>query len=154
MKPKRSRGVCLLTLLLSACSPSVAESGSTGSTTSTGITLSCGDMSCAQGQLCVTPACRHVLGEECYLASPDGGAVCPPGTLRGEQFDLDCPQPGGYACVDGCPPPPPFCVDLPSGCDGVATCGCLTTDPCAKSNSGSCQDADIDGGVLSCSLSP
>lgn len=162
-------------LALFACSPEVTlatSSGAGGSSTSsssTGSTSSgmstgtgtsavpCGDSSCAAGQLCVVPACRDVLGEECYFAAADAGEVCPPGTKRGPQFDSDCPTfPGGssYACVSGCPPPPPFCVDLPSGCADMPTCACLANDPCESSNSGVCHDADIQSGILTCSLMP
>jgi hypothetical protein len=93
-----------------------------------------------------------VAGEECYAGTPDAGLwSCPPGTERGPQFDLDCLQPG-YACVGGCPAPPPFCVDLPAACGGVPTCACLAEDPCHPSNSGACHDADIAGAILTCSL--
>ena len=113
-----------------------------------------GGCDCAVGQLCVVPACREVLGEECYSGTPDAGEwSCPPGTKRGAQFDLDCLQPG-FACVTGCPPEPSFCLDLPPGCGGVATCACLGDNPCHPSNSGACLDADIAGDVLACSLMP
>jgi hypothetical protein len=131
-------------------SATTATSGSTG----TGMVLgACGGVDCTADQLCVHPACRTVMGEECYLDAPDGGQICPPGTVRGPQFDNDC-VPASFACVSGCPPKPPFCVDLPAGCNGVASCACLSADPCLPSNSGACHDADISAGVLSCSLKP
>ncbi len=125
--------------------------GTGGATMGTGGGAAC---DCAAGQLCVVPSCREVLGEECYQGTPDQGLwSCPPGTVRGAQFDGDCVQPG-FACVTGCPPKAPFCLDLPPGCGGVATCACLGDNPCHASNSGACLDADIAGGVLACSLSP
>lgn len=132
--------------------------GAGGVTTGTGgTTMGMGGgngCDCAAGQLCVVPACREVLGEECYSGTPDEGEwSCPPGTDRGAQFDSDCVQPG-FACVTGCPPDPPSCLDLPAGCGGVATCACLLDNPCHPSNSGACLDADIVGDVLSCSLMP
>lgn len=172
----------MVTALVAACSESVVEatsasaagttgsggastassagaSGSTAASTAgaTGsggaIPGACGEIACTANQLCVRPACIDVQGEECIFQEPDAGQICPPGTARGEQFDLDCVQPG-YACVSGCPAAAPFCVDLPASCGGVASCGCLAMDPCAPSNSGACHDADIAGGVLSCSLNP
>ena len=137
-------------------STAAVTTGTTATTASTGtgvIVGACGGVDCTADQLCVHPACRDVLGEECNFGIPDGGPVCEPGTVRGPQFDLDCVQPG-YACVSGCPPKPPFCVDLPAGCGGVASCACLAMDPCVPSNSGACHDADISAGVLSCSLKP
>ena len=102
----------------------------------------------------MVPGCKEVLGEECYPGTPDmGNWSCPPGEVRGAQFDLDCVQPG-YACVSGCPPKAPFCLDVPSACNGVPTCACLGDNPCYASNSGGCHDADIVDGKLTCSLKP
>jgi len=132
-----------------------ASATSAGSTTGTGTTIgACGAVSCAANQLCVHPACTNVAGEECIIPEmPDAGEVCPPGTVREPQFDSDCSQ-SGYACVSGCPPQPPFCLDLPASCGGVASCDCLDKDPCLSTNSGACHDKDISAGALFCSLQP
>lgn len=131
-------------------SATTATSGSTG----TGMVVgACGGVDCTADQLCVHPACKTIMGEACYKDAPDGGEICPPGLKRSPQFDSVCVDPG-FACVSGCPPLPPFCLDLPAGCNGVATCACLAADPCLPSNSGACHDADIAAGVLSCSLKP
>jgi hypothetical protein len=133
-----------------AAGSTTATSGSTG----TGVIVgACGGVDCTADQLCVHPACMTVMGEACFQDAPDGGEVCPPGTKRAPQFDGVCVDPG-FACVSGCPPMPPFCLDLPAGCNGVASCACLAADPCLPSNSGACHDADIAAGVLSCSLKP
>ena len=138
-------------LLFAACSSTVNETGSGGATTTAG---ACGAATCAAGQLCVVPGCTPVPGEECVHDVSDGGAqVCPPGTQREPGFDADCAQ-GDFACVSACPPPMPFCVDLPAACGGVPTCACLGSNPCAPSNSGACRDMDIVGKVLTCSLMP
>ena len=148
-----STSTAAVTTGTTATTGSTSTSATTASTGTGVIVGACGGVDCTADQLCVQPACREVLGEECNFGIPDGGPVCEPGTVRGPQFDLDCVQPG-YACVSGCPPKPPFCVDLPPGCGGVASCACLAMDPCVPSNSGACHDADISAGVLSCSLKP
>jgi hypothetical protein len=142
-------------------SASSGMGGAGGSSTSTGSSSSggppCGDPACASGQLCVVPVCRDVLGEECYYAEPGTEEVCPPGTKRAPQFDPVCPSvPTGstFACVGGCPAPAPFCLDVPSACVDMPTCVCLGSNPCEPSNSGSCKDSNINGGVLTCSLQP
>ncbi|MEP7124938.1 MAG: hypothetical protein ABJE95_28675 [Byssovorax sp.] len=128
-----------------------ATSAATG-TTGTGMLSGCNGVECTANQLCVHPACMIVMGEIC-IYNPDGGKTCPPGTVPTPQFNNDC-IPDSFACGSGCPPKPPFCVDLPPACGGVATCACLASDPCLPSNSGACHDADISAGVLTCSLTP
>src|SRR5262245_4107935 len=133
----RSNGApLLLVLLLTGCPETVTGTGATttgtgtttatttGATTSTTSTTSTAGSSptCSAGQLRRVPGCNDVMGELCVVNPPEAGApTCPPGTVHDGHFDQDCPQ-GGIACVDGCPPAPPFCVDVPAACGGAPTC--------------------------------
>lgn len=141
----------------SATSTSSSSSSSNSSSNGSMNMGPCGDPGCSAGQLCVVPQCREVLGEECYFAAADAGEICPPGTKRAPQFDADCfvsPNGTSYACVTGCPPAAPFCLDVPSACAGMPTCACIGENPCEPSNSGYCKDSNIADGVLTCSLQP
>ena len=117
-----------------------------------------GDLVCTVDQLCVVPTCTEVAGEICIAGPVGSNLVCPAGTKHAPQFDGGCdqgdPNIAVMACVGGCPPEPPFCVDLPSDCSATVTCGCLTSDPCQASNSGTCHDVDIRNRVLRCSIAP
>lgn len=83
---------------------------------------SCGNVTCAPGELCIRPCC----GGAPPLCEPatDGGA-CPPGTTYTDFCELT----GQAGCQHGpCTPPPPYCSTvIPSGCvqqNGDVVCTC------------------------------
>ncbi len=84
--------------------------------------FTCGDTTCASGQLCIHPCCGGAA-PSCLMPLPEAG-TCPSNLVR-VSF---CPGTGRPGCQPPpCTPPPPFCVDANQCAD---TCGCASCGTC------------------------
>lgn len=84
--------------------------------------FACGSSTCSARQMCTVPCCGGA-GPLCDPA-PDGGwkpGECGPGQQWGTCIDIGCGFEEG--CYSPCVPDPPFCVDVPPGCDTSTVCG-------------------------------
>jgi hypothetical protein len=92
---------------------------------------SCGAQTCSAGALCVRPCCGGT--EPPCTPQPEGGA-CP------RDSDPVALCPGSAAQGPGCQqrpcvPPAPFCMPVPTSCQGTPQCSCV---PNACTTSGTC----------------
>jgi hypothetical protein len=99
----------------------------------------CGTAFCGASQVCVQFLCGG--GPNPCMPLDDAGG-CPPGW----RFDPTCPA----STTGGCDPPPcsnppPFCADIPAGCTGAPSCGCVGVAVC-----GSLLCVSVSGRDVSC----
>jgi hypothetical protein len=102
-----------------ACRTRVAQgAGDAGST-------ACGTKTCGTGQLCIHPP-TSVGGAVPPCEPPLDAGGCPAGTA----FRSYCGGSPTGGCVAIYVPPPPFCIDTPTGCGAAVTCSCIPNGTC------------------------